>query len=70
MDARSFTQLRGGVAGFCLHSNEDIPDLNETIIYQPFNFQIMEMTDARIDLVRMTIIGDIEKKSEGFSMKH
>jgi hypothetical protein len=30
----------------------------------------MEMTDARIDLVRMTIIGEIERKSEGFSMKH
>ena len=58
------------LGGMITNINEDIPELNETIIYQPFNFQIMEMTDARIDLVRMTIIGDIEKKSEGFSMKH
>jgi putative hemolysin len=58
------------LGGMITNINEDIPELNETIIYQPFNFQIMEMTDARIDLVRMTIIGEIEKKSESYSMKH
>ena len=58
------------LGGMITNINEDIPELNETIIYQPFNFQIIEMTDARIDLVKMTIIGEIEKKSENYSMKH
>ena len=60
----------GTLGGMITNINEDIPELNEIIIYQPFNFQIIEMTDARIDLVKMTIIGDIEKKSENYSMKH
>ncbi|MCU0468392.1 MAG: hemolysin family protein [Arcicella sp.] len=58
------------LGGMIISINEDIPALNETIIYQPFNFQIMEMTDARIDVIKLTIIGEIEKKSEGFTMKH
>jgi putative hemolysin len=58
------------LGGMIISVNEDIPALNETIIYQPFNFQIMEMTDARIDVIKLTIIGEIEKKSEGFTMKH
>ena len=58
------------LGGMITNINEDIPELNQTIIYQPFNFQIIEMTDARIDLVKMTIIGEIEKRSENYSMKH
>ncbi|MES2518256.1 MAG: hemolysin family protein [Bacteroidota bacterium] len=58
------------LGGMIISINEDIPELNETIILHPFNIQIMEMTDARIDLVKLTIIGEIEKKSESYSMKH
>ncbi|MEA5460047.1 hemolysin family protein [Arcicella sp. LKC2W] len=58
------------LGGMIISINEDIPELNETIVEHPFNFQIMEMTDARIDLVKLTIIGEIEKKTEGYSMKH
>ena len=58
------------LGGMIISINEDIPELNETIIENPFNFQIMEMTDARIDLVKLTIIGEIEKKTESYSMKH
>ncbi|PWK26369.1 CBS domain containing-hemolysin-like protein [Arcicella aurantiaca] len=58
------------LGGMIISINEDIPELNETIIEHPFNFQIMEMIDARIDLVKLTIIGEIEKKTESYSMKH
>lgn len=58
------------LGGMIISINEDIPELNETIIENPFNFQIIEMTDARIDLVKLTIIGEIEKKTESYSMKH
>lgn len=58
------------LGGMIISINEDIPENNETIILHPFNFQIIEMVDARIDIVKLTIIGDIEKKSEAYSMKH
>ena len=58
------------LGGMIISVNEDIPEINETIIYQPFSFQIVEMTDARIDIVKLIIIGDIEKKTESFTMKH
>ena len=58
------------LGGMIISINEDIPEINETIILHPFNFQIIEMTDARIDIVKLMIIGDIEKKSESFTMKH
>eukprot|EP01136_Pigoraptor_vietnamica_P009487 Opistho-1_new@46077 len=58
------------LGGMIISINEDIPEINETIIFHPFNFQIIEMTDARIDIVKLMIIGDIEKKSESYTMKH
>jgi CBS domain containing-hemolysin-like protein len=58
------------LGGMIISINEDIPENNETIILHPFNFQIIEMVDARIDIVKLTIIGDIEKKNETYSMKH
>ncbi len=58
------------LGGMIISINEDIPEINETIIFHPFNFQIIEMTDARIDIVKLIIVGDIEKKSESYSMKH
>jgi putative hemolysin len=58
------------LGGMITSINEDIPELNEVIVYQPFSFQIMEMTDTKINLVKLSIVGEIEQKSEGFSMKH
>ena len=58
------------LGGLLINLNEDIPEVNEVIVSQPFNFQILEMTDARIDTVKVTIVGDIEYKNEGFSIKH
>ncbi len=58
------------LGGMIISINEDIPDLNETIIASPFHFQIVETEEARISLVKLTIVGDIEKKNETYSMKH
>jgi putative hemolysin len=58
------------LGGMITSINEDIPELNEVIVYHPFSFQIMEMTDTKINLVKLSIIGEIEQKSEGFSVKH
>ncbi|MDZ7896824.1 MAG: hemolysin family protein [Arcicella sp.] len=58
------------LGGMVISVNEDIPELNEVIVNQPFSFQIMERTDTKINLVKLTIVGEIEQKSEGFSMKH
>ncbi len=58
------------LGGMIISINEDIPEINEVITNQPFKFQIMEMKDARISLVKVTIIGEIERKSESYSMKH
>lgn len=58
------------LGGMITSVNEDIPELNEVIIYQPFSFQIIDMTDTKINLVKLTIVGEIEQKSDTFSMKH
>ena len=58
------------LGGMITSINEDIPEMNEVIVYQPFSFQIMEMTDTKINLVKLSIIGEIEKKSDNYSMKH
>jgi putative hemolysin len=58
------------LGGMIISVNEDIPELNEVIIYQPFSFQIIEMTDTKINLVKLTIVGEIEQKSDTYSMKH
>jgi putative hemolysin len=58
------------LGGMIISVNEDIPELNEVIVYQPFSFQIIEMTDTKINLVKLTIVGEIEQKSDTYSMKH
>jgi putative hemolysin len=58
------------LGGMIISVNEDIPELNEVIVYHPFSFQIMEMTDTKINLVKLTIVGEIEQKSDTYSMKH
>lgn len=58
------------LGGMVTSVNEDIPEMNEVIVYQPFSFQIIEMTDTKINLVKLSIVGEIEQKSDTFSMKH
>lgn len=58
------------LGGMITSINEDIPEMNEVILEQPFSFQIIEMTDTKINLVKLTIVGEIEQKSDTFSMKH
>ena len=58
------------LGGMITSINEDIPEMNEVILDQPFSFQIIDMTDTKINLVKLTIVGEIEQKSDTFSMKH
>ena len=58
------------LGGMIISVNEDIPEMNEVIVYQPFSFQIVEMTDTKINLIKLTIVGEIEQKNDTFSMKH
>ena len=58
------------LGGMIISVNEDIPEMNEVIVYQPFSFQIIDMTDTKINLIKLTIVGEIEQKNDTFSMKH
>jgi Mg2+/Co2+ transporter CorB len=40
-----------------IHLYEDIPAVNEVITLSAFQFQIMTVTDARIDTVKVIISG-------------
>jgi CBS domain containing-hemolysin-like protein len=42
------------LAGLIIHDHESIPAVGETILVKPFRFDILEATEARIDLVRLT----------------
>jgi putative hemolysin len=46
------------LAGFIIHNHENIPSDGETIIIKPFRFDILQATDARIELVRLTVEED------------
>jgi CBS domain containing-hemolysin-like protein len=43
------------LAGLIIHEHENIPGKGEAIFVKPFRFDILEATDARIELVRLTI---------------
>lgn len=43
------------LAGLIIHAHENIPSEGESILIEPFRFDILEATDARIGLVRLTI---------------
>ena len=47
------------LGGMLISLYEDIPQVNEMITLAPFQFQILTMTDARIDTVKVMIIGKI-----------
>ena len=52
------------LGGMLISLYEDIPEVNETIILSPFQFQILTTTDARIDTIRVIITGQITQKEE------
>jgi CBS domain containing-hemolysin-like protein len=43
------------LAGLIIHEHESIPAEGETILIKPFRFDILQATEARIELVRLTI---------------
>ena len=43
------------LAGLVLHQTEDIPEINETIELKSYKLRILEVNDAKIDLVKITI---------------
>jgi CBS domain containing-hemolysin-like protein len=45
------------LGGMIIAINEDIPRVNEVVIYEPFTFTILSMKDARIETVKVTITG-------------
>ena len=47
------------LGGMLISLYEDIPQMNEMITLAPFQFQILTTTDARIDTVKVMIIGKI-----------
>jgi putative hemolysin len=58
------------LAGMLITFNEDIPELNEVILLPPFEFTILSKTDARLETVRMEIVGEIEASTQAFTIKH
>jgi len=52
------------LGGMLISLYEDIPEVNETIILSPFQFQILTTTDARIDTIKVIITGQISQKEE------
>ncbi len=57
------------LGGMLISLYEDIPEVNETIISSPFQFQILTTTDARIDTIKVIITGQITQK-EVVNAKH
>ncbi|MBC7890942.1 MAG: HlyC/CorC family transporter, partial [Sphingobacteriaceae bacterium] len=43
------------LGGMIIAINEDIPRVNEVVIYEPFTFTILAMKDARIETVKVSI---------------
>ncbi len=43
------------LGGMIIAINEDIPRVNEVVIFEPFTFTILAMKDARIETVKVTI---------------
>jgi putative hemolysin len=52
------------LGGLIFHINEDLPEINEVVVIPPFSFTILEMTGTKIDLIRLNITGEIERKIE------
>ena len=52
------------LAGYLLAENEAIPNVGEVFDLPPYRFTIERKTAARIELVRVDIIGDDEEKDK------
>lgn len=50
------------LGGMLIHLYEDIPAVNEVITLSAFQFQIMTVTDARIDTIKVIISGKLISK--------
>ena len=48
------------LGGYILSIHEDIPDLNQVIEIPPFTFTITSLQETRIDVVRMTLNGELK----------
>lgn len=48
------------LGGLILNYNEDIPQVNETILIHPFHFTVFTMEENRIDKVKLTILENEE----------
>lgn len=57
------------LGGMLISLYEDIPQANEIITLNPFQFQILTSTETRIDTVKLTIVGKISPKEES-KIKH
>ncbi len=51
------------LGGFILNVNEDIPNINDVITHENFEFVIVSMEDNRIDHVKLSLI-DLEENSK------
>jgi CBS domain containing-hemolysin-like protein len=52
------------LGGMLISLYEDIPAVDESIVLSPFQFQILTITDARIDTVKVMISGKIIQKED------
>jgi len=43
------------LAGLIIHDHESIPSKGQTILIKPFRFDILQASDARIEMVRLTV---------------
>ncbi len=50
------------LGGLILSVNENIPNINETIIHAPFTFTVLSMEDNRIDKVKLTINHELNQE--------
>jgi putative hemolysin len=48
------------LAGLIIHHHESIPDVNDVIILEPYQFTILQVSDTKIDQVKLTITGNSE----------
>ncbi len=52
------------LGGLVIHLNEDLPVVNEVIEMPPFSFTVLEVEDARLNLIKVQITGDIPSKDD------
>ena len=48
------------LAGLIIHHHESIPDVNDEIILDPYRFTILQVSDTKIEQVKLTLLDDSE----------